>query len=474
MSVNSTESGTFIGIVVEGDDNRPDPYGMGRVKVLCPSIHHKDITTNELPWCILASNPDGAGSYSHNRPPAVGSIVEVFYAPGTKSSGYGVIRSVINGVHNTDPPKFIGEDPTKTAGSGENLSQQGYIAKARKKIPSKASGPSTQTQSARGANMQGSKTEYKSFPSMDQREGIDSSLSSKGFIRTNKGFKSITKAEQWVHFTYDTGNSDIGLPPITYSKSQDYEMKPELAENIKNKLLKRGFENFARYSALKYVTDQGSTNFSNESSRTTDMLKKADELEQGKKYKIITLGTTDFRLCGAKENKVGVIFEALRAGEGTGTAKEGWSVEADELLAKSKTHKELQDNMHTIQTRAFLLKPKEDGDPSSVTTPFGTLSRTPKKDGLVEFSGFSSCNQQKWKFIKDTVNKLPTARIDTDGASGLFTDSLVPGETMLRVKPDSAKTIQETIQTLSDGDSLNLGKFFKRYHGGEHITRGGN
>lgn len=474
MSVNSTEGGTFIGIVVEGDDNLPDPYGMGRVKVLCPSIHHKDITTNELPWCILASNPDATGSYTHNRPPPVGSIVEVFYAPGTKSSGYGVIRSVINGVHNTDPQKFIGEDPTRSDGLGENLSQNGYIKKARNKRPSKASGPSTQIQSAKGFAMQGARTDYKPFPTMNEREGQDSSLSSKGYIRTNKGFQSISKAEQWVHFTYDTGVSGLGLQPITYIKSQDYEMKPELAENMKNKLLKAGFENFAKYSALRYITDQDSTNFSNESSRTTDMLKKADELEQGKKYKIITLGTTDFRLVGAKENKIGVVFEALRAGEGTGTAKEGWSVEVDEALAKVKTHKDLQDTMHKIQTREFLLGPKEDGEPSSVDTPFGSMTRTPKKNGLVVFSGYSSCNQQKWQFIKSTVNKLPTARIDVDSEGGLFKDSLVPGDTMLRIKPDSAKTIKETIQTLSDGKSMDLGLFFKRYHGGEHITRGGN
>lgn len=422
MSVNSTEGGTFIGVVVEGDDNSPDPYGMGRVKVLCPSIHHKDITTSELPWCILASNPDGLGTYTHNRAPAVGSVVEVFFAPGTKSSGYGVVRSVINGVHNTDPQSLIGEDPTRTEGMGENLSQSGYVAKSRRKTPSRASGPATQSQSSSGAAVKGTGASYKSFPSMHNREGIDTTLSSKGFIRTNKGFQSITRAEQWVHFTYDTGGAGIGLPPISYD-SIDYDINPGLGGGIPNELLKRGFMNFASYAALKYVTDKNSTNFSNESSRTGG----------------------------------------------------GWSGQAQGQLSSSMTHKLLQDNMHQIQTRSFLLSAKSNGNAGPVETPFGQMGRTANPNGFIEFKSFDSCNEKKWKFIKKKVNKLPTARIDIDPEGGLFKDSLVPGETMLRVKPSSASTIKDTIEKLVvPGDSLNLGIYFKRYHGGEHITRGPN
>ena len=47
----------------------------------------------------------------------------------------------------------------------------------------------------------------------------------------------------------------------------------------------------------------------------------------GTKYKIVTVGTTDFTAIGASSNTVGVVFTATGAGSGTGTATNGVATE---------------------------------------------------------------------------------------------------------------------------------------------------
>lgn len=207
MSISTTEGKTFIGIVVGGDDKSPDPYGMGRVKVLCPSLHHPDIKVNDLPWCFMASQPDNIGGFSYNRPPPVGSMVEVFYSPGTKSTGQGMIRSVINGVHN--PYGLFAHQP------GKALATKGYYAAARMDRPYQHSGPASITMN--DSDPLSSQIMYLPYPDMASRDGMDSALAAKGHVKMWYKLKSVTSARQWAACVFDYQGQKTETPPAKYT-----------------------------------------------------------------------------------------------------------------------------------------------------------------------------------------------------------------------------------------------------------------
>lgn len=465
MSTSSTETKTFFGIVVATDEGDVDPYGMGRVKVLCPSIHHKDISLSELPWCTIASDASGLGDHTHQRQLVVGSVVEVYYSGGTKSSAQGMVRSVINGVHDETPPN----DPTQGRETGENLTNiNGYIRKARRVSISNASGPSQigQGTSDRGPQESGIQTyvssqtqkhptggtggsevisgEYKQYPNMHMREGIDSSVTSKGFIRTSKPLRTINTAEQWRSFANDhgPGSSATDVPAIT-NTCQDYEFDPSW--KTADPTLTKGYQNFAKNLVLKYNSNNNTLNFSN---------------------------------------------------EGNKTILEEWKAEAKGKIAGVKTHKQLQDVLFELQSQKTLERPLlkiEKTD--TVPTPFGDIIRRFKGNGNLQFENFEEKNNKKWEFIKDCVNVTPTARsllqgglykikdcnfTDHDGKRheisefkskvGLFEMSLVPGEVFLRIQTNSAKKIwQEFIDFAEAQRDLNIE--FGRFGSGEFITK---
>lgn len=61
----------------------------------------------------------------------------------------------------------------------------------------------------------------------------------------------------------------------------------------------------------------------------------AGEFKSGRKYEIVTIGTTDYTLIGASSNTVGVTFIASGAGSGTGTSKEiNWEETSDPLTTR--------------------------------------------------------------------------------------------------------------------------------------------
>ena len=74
MAINSTEGRTMIGFIVQGDDNSPDPQGLGRVKILTAS-NHPDTDPSKLPWSQVTSPASGSGPNAFNRPPPMGSVV---------------------------------------------------------------------------------------------------------------------------------------------------------------------------------------------------------------------------------------------------------------------------------------------------------------------------------------------------------------------------------------------------------------
>ena len=64
----------------------------------------------------------------------------------------------------------------------------------------------------------------------------------------------------------------------------------------------------------------------------------------GSKYRIVSVGTTDFTLIGAASNTVGVVFTATDVGVGSGTA----SLEVEGDKAKGDGYYRLSDGVHTI------------------------------------------------------------------------------------------------------------------------------
>jgi len=99
----SEAGGRYIGIVVNCTD---DPKKMGRCRVMIPQLHAPHLEESKMPWMQLASNANDDGQFSFDRPPQVGATVMVYYPPGSKSSGFGIIENVLNGVH--DPKALEG------------------------------------------------------------------------------------------------------------------------------------------------------------------------------------------------------------------------------------------------------------------------------------------------------------------------------------------------------------------------------
>jgi len=64
----------------------------------------------------------------------------------------------------------------------------------------------------------------------------------------------------------------------------------------------------------------------------------------GTKYRIITVGSTDFTLIGASANTIGIVFTATGVGVGSGTASE----EFDGILYKGDGFYNYSDGLHTI------------------------------------------------------------------------------------------------------------------------------
>lgn len=451
MSISSTEGQTLIGIVVE---SYGDPYAMGRVKVLCPSIHHKNIDTSKLPWSLVASESNTPNK--HTRPPDVGSIVEIYYPPGTKSTGAGVVRSVIHGVHDIEAIGSTNGPIQGRTDRKENLGKEGYIRNSRKTLNPSSSGPARLNQQPKeissGHDKSSTFVSYGVWPTLDNREGIDSSITSKGFFRTATYHRHIKQASMWHQFTYDI-NGTTGVEPHPLG-GEDFEITPDIGSGIENPLLKKGFENFCNNLKLKQTTFKTTVNFENQGHRCI-------------------LG--------------------------------GWKGRATGELSGVTNHRELQDKLHLIQTRDFLeVELKSQQHTTQVKTPFGDMQREVKYNGEMKFGGFESVNSEKWKFIENMMNNIPTARTSLNGSEvkyeyefngrkegnstrknkqsevkskeGLFSkNSVMAGETTLRMKQELASKIiggssSEGFMKFASGERKTMNWEFSKFMSGENLS----
>ena len=77
---------------------------------------------------------------------------------------------------------------------------------------------------------------------------------------------------------------------------------------------------------------------------TTFLVVTAGAFIIGTKYRIITIGGTDFTLIGASANTIGIVFTATGVGTGSGTA----SVEIDGVVLKGDGFFNYSDGLHTV------------------------------------------------------------------------------------------------------------------------------
>lgn len=496
MSVSSTEGKTFYGIVVGGyDTSSPtgqsadritdkqdalDPYGIGRVKVLCPTLHHITTPYDDLPWCYMASDASGIGAYSFNRPPPPGSVVEITYSPGTKSTGQGVIRSVIIGAHN---PSAKGGKDSKivnpvAGGRGENLATnvKGYIYKARNTTSKTISGPGRTVQSS-GSNQTGTSKltgsgTYKTFPNMAMREGFDNSLASKATISALRPVKSIVTADQWDPFAFPAG-SFKGDSAILRQHGDFF------GELMKDEFLKQAIKSACVHIIGGYDTGSTPTNFGYSGTKTNIVGWRR------KAAKKIKTEVKDLKTLNDVLHEI-MTFEFLNDAKPDCGQKDdmdtSWVMDATKYSYKGE-------DADMAKAMEYNQKDLIQGDCKPITPPimgggstaFGQVTAMFNVDGSPQSIDVSSVVNEKKDYIQDTLWKIPSARAGVTGSAfkddgtledkkGLYKDDAGIIDTLLRLpssSQDGAKSVLDKMKELAVNNE------FCRFMGGEGITRGG-
>ena len=496
MSVSSTEGKTFYGIVVGGFDtldkdapppmlgqppvhDEVDPYGLGRVKVLCPSLHHITTPYKDLPWCYMASDASGIGAYSFNRPPPPGSVVEISFSPGTKATGQGVIRSVILGVHN--PEAKGGKDskivsPT-AGGRGENLATniKGFIHKARNAETKTCSGP------ARSFNGGGAK--YFPHPSMQMREGFDNSLASKATIMPLRPIHSIVTAEMWEAFSFPGGIS--GESALVRQHGDFFGRLFEDDDPFLEQAIKSACINIMN----GYETSPSPVNYAAPGSKTMIVgwrrLAAKELTDRVKNQKTLndvfqTIMSADFlskamEQCGEKKGEAYWISNPLEYSyprPDTGNQALNSMSEQDEDLEPAMEY----NKKDLLKDECEPLQPIQ-GNGGTV---FGNATVMFKPDGQVMVADGGGVTSEKAEYIKETLWKIPTARAGLTGCEyeaegllkdkkGLYLDDAGIIDALLKLKIDGQTTLKTV---LDDIKGLAAHNQFCRFMEGEGIARG--
>jgi len=444
MALN-TEGSTFVGVVVQNGvcGGEKDPLGLQRVKVLCPALHHPQQNKDDAPWSYV--NMDNHG-ISRNSILRQGQFVNIKFEPGSKSSGNpGMIVSAYNGVQtpNDRPPEgYQNENPTQ-GGNGQDFAKTGWLKAARESRPTQESA-GAQTKQKKGTNSGDSgiapvtsEVTYRQAPSYEELAGLPLDLAAKLFIRTSKGINSIYSASAWSGLLWDTGDGKTGNPNPDPNNEQP-RLTADLGSGIKDPVLKKGFENLVKLFP-GYEADSRTVHFSNDA------------------------------------NKV--------SGE--------WKSKARSELASAQNMVELMDKITKIMSQAFFEETTKSKEKQhQVETPFGNLQMKVKGNGEVEFPNIKEIAEKKGKFIKELMNKVPSASStksggsvqkdkpfqDTDGTvqaiglsseNGMFRGGLLAGDLFMRLPKDKAKQIKRSIKSFAEGDSKALIFAFARFAANE-------
>ena len=522
MAINSTEGRTNIGFVVAGDDNSPDPQGLGRVKILTAS-NHPDTDVSKLPWSQVTSPASGTGPVSVNRPPAMGSVVEVYFPPGSKSSGHGIVKSVMHGVHN---PDSLDNEKTGTQKT-QNFTRTGWLDAARKTAPKNASGVAKVTQT--GGSAAKAEVEYQPAPSLEDRVGTDTSGASKGFIRTNKGMTSVATAGQWNYFIHDpdgaTGQPKVQLP------GEDLNFG-ELVQNMKTgkDLLSKGLSNMAKLRS-EYKSDNTGMNFCNQGNKTIigsappasstassgglteDLLNQATGGLSGSLSDLGSLNASDITgslastLLTGGLTGLGPIGSLLGGGDllgglfggggglfGGGGQQPGWLPDATNRFSSVANQSELMDAIHEVNTWDFLDKGLQTAGDQTVSftgafekvevqkkiTPSGKITIENKGAISAETSKFNDIVIGGGIAVGKTTGGVSKNGSDPDTGQpilklvgGLFSGSGTKGpsgDMMLRLNIGTQQAIKQSLAKFAT-DQLDMNFQFARFGAGEGCTR---
>jgi hypothetical protein len=419
--------------VVAGDDKNPDPYGMGRVKVLCPSLHHPDIDIKDLPWCFMASQPDNLGAFSYNRPPPLGAIVEIFYSPGTKSTGQGMIRSVINGVHN--PYGLMAKQP------GKALAKEGYYARARMEAPFQHSGPATITMN--DSDPLSSQISYMPYPIMAYRDGMDSALSAKGHVKLFYKLKSVSSARQWCACVFDADGSKSETPGAKYT-AHDLGIE-EWIDYVTSRMC----DTFLKTAARTHVkmnhnkTSEKTLNFAYSGKKTYDIAWRLQTLN------LFTPVTNQVDLNNALHTAQSYAhyqkcIEACVAPTPSACGEPMWEgmIQQDTSECPDK-------------------KPKPTGDSVKTQVLKDDIQRSIKQDGALSVSG----EEDKGKELTEKLKKIVYA-----GGTGWLTGANI-GTVMLRINKSSQGS-GPIIKRRRKYPQRLINNTYKNYAGGALIDRG--
>lgn len=444
MAINSKDGKTVIGWIVAGDDNKPDPQGGGRVKILTAS-DHPETPVDQLPWSQIGAQPSNIGGSSFNRPPQLGTLVEVYFPQGTKGSGHGIVRSVLHNVSNVQ-----GLDGQK-GGDVNLITSPGWAKTSRDTAPSKASGPPQHEQkiekNENGAEKLVTKTTYNPAPSMTDREGTTSTGVSKGMLSTVKGARSIFTGTQWGYYKNEPGTANSGMP-TTKLPGEDGNI-PDNTEDLKSsipkELFKTGYGNIGKKLSPGQKTDNKVTNMAN---------------------------------------------------QGNKTQKNSWLGAAKGELAKSTNHLELQNAAFKIQTQKFLeehLK-KEKEIKQEIKAPYKDkmIRKKIKPTGEITIENKDEIEKEKKKTVEERMGMLHTAgtkggvklksdelgqKFESDKTTGVHAGTQVAGDMMLSMNSVNKKNaIQKSYENkfVYNSSIHEIGLQFAWFMSNRGLSGGGN
>jgi len=140
----------------------------------------------------------------------------------------------------------------------------------------------------------------------------------------------------------------------------------------------------------------------------------ATALVVGSKYRIITVGSTDFTLVGAASNTVGVVFTATNVGLGSGTV----SLEIDGIPVKGDGFYNYSDGLHTVahyilaldgtvEVQGALTADPVEADWVTLDTRTGTTGSPLTENATYNFTGnFVWVRAKVSNFINGTITKI--------------------------------------------------------------------
>ena len=165
-------------------NNRDDPDKMGRCQVYFPHMGTK-VNLPDLAWLSIASSGNNDGPLSFDRPPQEGTMCSVAFPQGSGSVN-GIIKSIINGIHN--PSALTGIDLTKVLPG---------IAEALNFKPNMNGAPdikSVSESNETGAEKITTEIVDRAVTSMTERMGLPSNLVTKALVPLYDAVSEVSTA----------------------------------------------------------------------------------------------------------------------------------------------------------------------------------------------------------------------------------------------------------------------------------------